>query len=216
MTKGGMPFITLSGGEGSGKSTAAKKLAAMILGLYEVSVFCTKQPGGTPFGSTLREILLHGNYPMSGYEELYLFSADRVHHAPIIREELAAGKLVICDRYADDTVAYQGYARGLDLKFVERTAWEAAMGVVPDRSYFLMVDPHTGLSRVAERPDRNTRFDDEKYEFHQKLFAGFEEIAAKNPDRVVLIDASRPKVEVFLTIFADIVANFNDVIEGKG
>ncbi|MBW6431791.1 dTMP kinase, partial [Patescibacteria group bacterium] len=128
------PFITLSGGEGAGKSTIAKNLASAILNLYEVSVFSTKQPGGTCFGSTLREILLNGEHEMSGYEELYLFSADRAHHAPIIREELTAGKVVICDRYADDTVAYQGYARGLDTRFVERTAWEAAMGMVPDRS----------------------------------------------------------------------------------
>lgn len=210
------PFITLSGGEGAGKSTVARALEVAIGELYKVAVFCTKQPGGTPFGSNLREILLHGKDRMSGYEELYLFSADRAHHAPIIRKELLAGKLVICDRYADDTVVYQGYARGLDLEFVERTAWDAAMGVLPDRSYFLMVDPKTGLSRVASRLDANTRFDDEGYEFHQKLFAGFEDIAAKNPERVVVVDASRPKAEVFLTILTDIVENFNDVLEKKG
>lgn len=207
-------FITLSGGEGSGKSTLACSLAVTIEALYGVSVYCTKQPGGTPFGAQLREILLHSTEGLSPLEELYLFCADRSYHAPIIEEHIMKGGVVICDRYADETVAYQGYGRGLDLSFVTERSWEAARGVTPDRSYFCMVDPDTGLARANRRADANTRFDDEKFEFHQRVFAGFEAIADENQGRVCVVDANPTRDVVFSEIFTDLTNTYRDILEG--
>lgn len=209
-------FITLSGGEGSGKSTIARSIADTIEQLYDLQVYLTKQPGGTPFGANLREILLHGKYPLSVHEELYLFCADRAHHAPVIEQELMANKLVICDRFADDTVVYQGYARGLDLDLVRQNAWKAARNVSPDHSFFLMVDPETGLRRVSSRPDPNTRFDDECLEFHQRLYAGFESEALRDPERVCMVDATRSRDEVFLEVLGSITTRYRNFFEQRG
>ncbi len=206
-------FITLSGGEGSGKSTQVRVLGAVLSDLYNIKVYCTKQPGGTPFGAQLREILLHSEKRLSPLDELNLFCTDRSHHAPIIEGHLMAGSVVICDCYADDNVAYQGYARGIDLGFVKERAWEAAHGVIPHRSYFCMVDPVTGIERTSSRKDTNTRFDNEQLEFHQRVFAGFEQIYEENPDRVRFIDANKKRDKVFHEIFEDITTNYGHILE---
>jgi len=188
-------FITFEGGEGSGKTTQLKALLAHVRALQGEAVQ-TRDPGGTAIGNQVRELLLNGdNVRMSALAELFLYEASRAQLVQeVIRPALAAGRIVLCDRFTDSTVAYQGYGRGLNLDLLEQLNAVAAVGLRPDLTFLLDLDPAVGLARAAERlahphqqPDR---LEGEVLEFHQRVRAGYRALAAREPERVVILDAT--------------------------
>jgi dTMP kinase len=194
-------FITFEGGEGSGKTTQLKALLAHVHARHGDAVQ-TRDPGGTAIGNQVRELLLNGdNVRMATLAELFLYEASRaqlVHE--VIRPALAAGRIVLCDRFTDSTFAYQKYDRGLDLGLVERLNTVAADGLRPDLTFLLDLDPAVGLVRAAERlahpRQQRDRLEGEVLEFHQRVRAGYRALAAREPDRVVVLDATLGIVEL--------------------
>ncbi|MDZ4168941.1 MAG: dTMP kinase [Coriobacteriia bacterium] len=182
-------FITFEGGEGTGKSTQIAALARRLQSAGVV-VRLLREPGGTAAGEAIRRILLDPDHDgLSARAELLLYEAARAQLvAEVIRPALEAGEVVICDRFFDSTTAYQGYARGLDLAEVRELHATATGGLSPDRTIVLDIDPAAGLARAtAHGADRLER---EDIEFHKRVREGFLAIAAAEPQRVRVIDAS--------------------------
>ena len=156
----------------------------------------TRDPGGTAIGNQVRELLLNGdNVRMSALAELFLYEASRAQLVQeVVRPALTAGRIVLCDRFTDSTFAYQGYGRGLDLDLVERLNAVAADGLRPDLTFLLDLDPAVGLARAAERlahpRQPRDRLEGEVLEFHQRVRAGYLALAAREPERVVVLDAT--------------------------
>lgn len=194
-------FITFEGGEGSGKTTQLKALLAHLRSAGR-DVVETRDPGGTPIGKQIRNLLLDREHAgMAPAAELLLYEASRaqlVHE--VIRPALSQGRIVLCDRFADSTVAYQGYGRGLDLDLIGRLNGLATEGLRPDLTFFLDLDPAMGLlratRRVAERQERHDRIEGEVLAFHQRVRSGYGAIAAAEPERVIVLDASRGMTEI--------------------
>lgn len=185
-------FITLEGGEGAGKTELARALAARLV---DVDVVVTFEPGGTPLGAVLRERLFDEAHPLSPWAETFLFLADRATHvSEVIRPALARGAAVICDRFADSTVAYQGYGRQLDPILIEALNRQAAGGLVPHLTFFLDVPIQQGLDRSQRA--REDRIGREPIDFHRRVAEGFKQLALKEPDRIHTLDAARPADEV--------------------
>jgi dTMP kinase len=201
-------FITLEGVEGSGKTTQAGLLAA---GLRErgYQVLATREPGGTKAGDAIRAIFLDPAVALHAEAELLLILADRAQHVrEQLRPALAQGMIVISDRYSDSTIAYQGYGRGLELAVLGRLNDFATGGTPPDLTFVLDCDAEAGLARTRQRmrgaectPDR---FEGERAEFHRRVRQGFLAIARAEPDRVNIVDATRPISEVTEAIIAAI------------
>ena len=186
-------FITFEGSEGSGKSTALRVVAAHLEN-QGVEVMTTREPGGGSMGPRVREILLHGG-DLDLRAEIFLFLADRAQHgAEVIRPALAAGKVVLCDRYADSTVAYQGHARGFDVERLREWNAIATGGLVPDLTLLFDLEPEIGLARIANKD----RLDAEPLEFHRRVRQGFLAEVARDPGRWVTLDAAQPPAEVAL------------------
>ena len=183
-------FIVFEGGEGAGKSTQETALAQW-LEERGMSVVRTREPGGTPAGEAIRTILLSNDYVgLTDRAEALLFAAARGEHAAqIIRPALQAGSIVVCDRYLDSSVAYQGYGRGLGPDYVRNLSLWATRDLVPDLTVLLDVDPSIGLSRV-QSPDR---LESEPIEYHQRVRQAFVEIAAANAERYLVVDADQDK-----------------------
>jgi dTMP kinase len=178
-------FITLEGTEGSGKTTAIKGIAE-VLRSEGHDVLVTREPGGSNIGPKIREILLGGD-AVSPLAELLLFLADRTQHVEqVIRPHLAKGGVVLCDRFRDSTVAYQGYARGFDVALLEQLNDVATLSLKPDLTLLFDIDPEVGLARQTDKD----RLDLEPLEFHQKVREGFLEIMKNEPERVIRVDAS--------------------------
>jgi dTMP kinase len=193
-------FITLEGIEGSGKSTQAAVLAD-ALRMRGNQVMVTREPGGTHTGELIRAIFLDSSVSLEGTAELLLILADRAQHVrEKLRPALAAGQIVISDRYADSTMAYQGYGRGLDLKLVGNLNRLASDELTPDLTVVLDCSAEIGLARTKARAKlttpRRDRFEAEPLEFHRRVCEGFRAIAREEPSRVVLVDsnAEPPKV----------------------
>ena len=178
-------FITLEGGEGSGKSTQAKALAGRLQERgYDVCL--THEPGGTELGRAVQR-LLEGDGAPAPLAELLLFVADRAQHVrEVIAPALAAGKVVVCDRFADSTLAYQGYGRGLDFGLIRGLNDEATRGLKPHVTLLLDVSPKVGLAREGAQLDVTGR---ESIEFHERVREGFLVLAKEEPERFVVIDA---------------------------
>ena len=192
-------FIAFEGGEGAGKSTQ-EALLAQRLTAQGVSITRTREPGGTPAAEQMRTVVLSPeNAGLDDRAEALLFAASRADHAArIIRPALERGDVVICDRYLDSSVAYQGVGRELGEQEVRDLSLWATRGLVPDLTIVLDVDPEIGLSRRPE-PDR---LEAEPLEYHRLVRAAFVCFAQKDPQHYLLIDASRPVDEIADVIYA--------------
>ena len=205
-------FISFEGGEGCGKSTQIRLLAA-ALEAQGHSVLMTREPGGTPLGEALRDLLQHNpaGEQMVPEAELLLFAASRAQLArEVIQPALQAGKIVLCDRYLDSTTVYQGVARKLDAQAVAAINNFAVGSVRPDRTFLLDLDPKTGLERVRARTEgKLDRMEDQASTFFEAVRQGFLALAAKEPERVQVIDASLSVDAMQSTILTAIKALLN-------
>lgn len=187
-------LVTLEGGEGCGKSSQAEALAA-LLRAQDYTVTVTREPAGTELGRTVMSLFRQGA-AVTPQAELFLFEAARAQHVrEVIRPALERGEVVLCDRYTDSTLAYQGYGRGLSLDHIRAVNHIATEGLVPHFTVLLDVPPETGLARKDHH-----RLDDsiggEPLEFHERVRQGFLELAQREPQRIVVVDAFLPLDEV--------------------
>jgi len=186
-------FITLEGPEGAGKSSQIHPLAD-FLRRQGYEVVTTREPGGTSIGDQIRACLHDtANTAMIPLTEVLLYAASRAQLvAEVIRPELAAGRIVVCDRYADSTLAYQGFGRGLDMQMLAGLTALATGGLKPDLTLLLDIDVVEGLARRLNEGEEMNRLDLEAIDFHNRVRAGYLGLAAQEPERWVRIDASRP------------------------
>lgn len=190
-------FITLEGGEGTGKSTQAKRLAAK-LGERGIDAIVTREPGGSAGAEQIRELFVHGEPGRwSALTETLLVFAARVDHVEkTIKPALTSGKWVICDRFTDSTYAYQGVARGTDREIIRRVQSAAIGDFKPGLTLVLDLPVSVGLERAKARSGSENRFEQFDAAFHEKLRQAFLDIAKKNGDRCVVIDASGSEEQV--------------------
>lgn len=191
-------FFSFEGGEGAGKSTQIKALAQWLRNQGQM-VLVTRQPGGSDYGRRIRALILehHPDEPLSSRAELFLYLADRAQHVDtVIRPALAQGTVVLCDRYADSTLAYQGYGRGLPLQELKMLNHLATGGLQPERTFWLDLDPVLGHARIGVRAGKD-RMESETLEFHQRVRQGYAALAAEEPKRWFQVDASLSQREVF-------------------
>lgn len=198
-------FISFEGGDGSGKTTQLKLLEAYLATQGKVCL-CTREPGGTTLGGMIRRLLLEvGRGEISAPTEVFLYLADRAQHVhEVIHPALEEGKLVLCDRFTDSTLAYQGYGRGIDLGMLRRLNQVASRGVAPDLTLLLDLPAAVGLSRTRDRLSRGgamggqpeDRFEQEKLEFHERVRSGFLRLARAEPERIVVFDGLLPTSEI--------------------
>ncbi|HUE38067.1 MAG TPA: dTMP kinase [Candidatus Binatia bacterium] len=187
-------FITIEGIEGSGKTTQVRLLAA-ALEKDGRRVRLTREPGGTKLGADIRELLLHSSTPVGRLAELYLILADRAEHVDtVIVPALGAGEIVLCDRFSDSTLAYQAYGRELPLDAVRSAEAAARQGVLPDLTFVLDCPVAIGLARTLRRRGEAAvdRFEGEPPDFHEKIRQGFLALARESPQRIRVIDSTRP------------------------
>jgi dTMP kinase len=186
-------FITFEGGEGAGKTTQIARVAE-VLRAKGFEVLTTREPGGNESAEKIRALLLNSEEadwrPLT---ELLLISAARHEHVvKTILPALNAGKVVLCDRFTDSTLAYQGYAGGLPPSIIEEMNALATEGLQPDITLFFDVPPSVGLHRSKKRGGVSDHFEDKDRLFHEKLYAGFKEMVQHNPKRFTVIDATQP------------------------
>lgn len=187
-------FISLEGGEGAGKSTLADGLEERLRAAGR-AVLRTREPGGTTFGESVRALVLDpGHSEVSPWAELFLMLAARAQLVQErIRPALDRGEVVLCDRFADASVAYQGVGRDLGFEAVRELNRRATGGCMPDLTLWLDLDPRSGRARQSGEADRMER---ENFGFHDRVREGYRRVAEAEPDRVRRIDASRPVAEV--------------------
>jgi dTMP kinase len=189
-------FVTFEGVDGSGKSTQLARVAARLaaLGLDPV---LTREPGGTPLAEGIRAVLLDPAGRPGPLAEAHLIEAARVDLvAHVIAPALAAGRMVLCDRHADSTIAYQGFGRGLDVEMLRSWNRAATSGLTPDLTLLYDLDPAAGLERRAAAAEGSNRIDREPLDFHLRVRRGFLDLARHEPDRIVVIDASGDPREI--------------------
>lgn len=192
-------LITFEGGEGAGKTTLINHLYGSLAAEGR-SVLKTRQPGGTPLGAKIRELLLTPTqHPISSRAELLLFLADRAQHVDeCIVPALEKNTIILCDRYCDSTMAYQGAARGLDPETLEELCLFSTKGVEPDLTLYLDIEPEKGFERV-QKERKCDRIEQETLEFHHRIRNCYLEIAEKEPHRFFILDASCSAEEVYQT-----------------
>jgi dTMP kinase len=198
-----VPFITFEGIEGCGKTTQLQRLAAR-LGARAV---LTREPGGTAIGGAIRQVLLdpasRGLTPMA---ELLLYFADRAQNvAEVVRPGLAAGRVVLCDRHVESSLAYQGYGRGLPLEAIRELSTLATGGLRPDVIVLVDVPVEVGLARVGRR-GAHDRLEAEVREFHDRVREGYEALVAEEPSRWLRVDGTAPPDAVFEALWAGLAA----------
>lgn len=200
-------FITFEGIEGCGKTTQARRFVKRLK-KRGISLITTLEPGGTRVGRDIRKILLDTrNKNLSPFAELILYAADRAQHVvEIIKPALDEGKWVVCDRFLDATVVYQGIARGQDMELIRILNEKATQGIRPDITYLLDCPVDMGLARALKRNEAESqkgqdRFEREALDFHKAVREGYLALARENQDRFVVIDATLPKDEVEGEIF---------------
>jgi len=210
-------FVTFEGVEGCGKSTQISRLTRELRE-RGFDALATKEPGGTALGMRLRSLLLRDEGTRIDPEaELLLYAADRAQHVrEVIAPALAAGRMVLCDRYLDATLAYQGYGRGLDLRIVLDVHRHAPLDLRPDRTVLLDLDPGLAVARARRRNERQGlvtaegRFERETAEFHQRVREGYLSLARQAPERFRVIDASGAEADVA----ARVEAALEDLLPG--
>ena len=195
-------FITFEGVEGSGKSTQAK-LLKQNLEERGFKVSLTREPGWGTIGNLIRKLILEErDLDIHPYAELYLFCADRAQHvAEYIKPRLERGEFVICDRFTDSTIVYQGYGRKLDTYFVKKVAEASALGIKPDITFLLNLPVRTGLKRLQNR-EEISKLDEEPIEFHELIRQGYISEANLNKSRIKIINADTKIEEIQNKILA--------------
>ncbi len=196
-------FVVFEGVEGSGKTTQLQRLHQWLLTdvkmrIPDLSVVNTREPGGTALGTGIRQLLLSqaSSEAIVDRAELLLYAADRSQHVEsFLKPYLTKQAIILCDRYTDSTIAYQGYGRGLDLDLIQQVNQLATNGLTSDLTIWLDVDAATGLSRVQQRGNAD-RIERAALAFHQRVQAGYQQLADQYPDRIVRIDASLSVAEV--------------------
>ncbi|WP_042201173.1 dTMP kinase [Paenibacillus camerounensis] len=187
-------FITLEGGDGAGKTTVLGRVAAYLQN-HSMPYIITREPGGIEIAEKIRSIILDpAHTAMDARTEALLYAAARSQHlAEVVEPALQQGLTVLCDRFVDSSLVYQGHARGLGIEQVRNINEFATGGRKPDLTFYLDVDPEIGLSRIAANQDREVnRLDLEKLDFHQKVREGYQLVVQSDPERVVVLDANRP------------------------
>jgi dTMP kinase len=189
-------FLTFEGGEGSGKSTQARLLAEALQSAGR-TVCLTREPGGCPSAEAVRALVFTSGMHFTPTAELLLMCAARAEHvAHTIRPALARGEIVICDRFSDSTRVYQGAASGVDPAAIAAVNAVATGGLVPDLTLFLDIPPEEGLRRIQAAARATNAFDARPLDFHRKIRAGFQDLAAREPQRIRVVDAQRPVTDV--------------------
>ena len=183
-------FISIEGPDGSGKSTQIENIRKFFEE-KNIEIVFTREPGGTPIGERIREIILDNSFKeMDSMTEAMLYAASRAQHvAQIIKPALDQGKVVVCDRFVDSSLAYQGYGRHLG-DAVEVINGYAVNGCMPDITFLMKVDPNVGKHRIQENRDTQDRLEHEKMAFHREVYRGYLDLEKKYPTRIVGIDAS--------------------------
>lgn len=211
-------FITMEGGEGAGKSSILASIGAYLT-TRGCEVVATREPGGIPIAEQIRSVILDtNNTKMDGRTEALLYAAARSQHyaekiAPAIRE----GKTVLCDRFIDSSLAYQGYARGLGIEDIRLINEFAIDNVLPDLTIYLDVDPEVGLRRIHQHGNREiNRLDLESLAFHQNVREGYLALVRRFPERIVPVDANRTMDEVFADVKRALDRFFADKNVPKG
>lgn len=196
-------LITIEGIDGSGKSSAAQALYTTLLAHYDVLL--TKEPGATSLGKQLRALLQGRTFALYPKAEFLLFAADRAQHIEeIVLPALREGKIVISDRMADSSRAYQGFGRGLDDQWIRSINEWAMNGIQPDITIYLKIDYQTAFKRLALRQEAATVFEQEKAAFFDRVIMGFEKIFSERSN-VITIDASLPQEEVQQEVYARVL-----------
>jgi dTMP kinase len=205
-------FITFEGPEGSGKTTQSIQLKEALVE-RDYAVLWTREPGGTRIAEQIREVLHRpDNQEMAPTAEILLYSAARAQHTiEKIRPALAAGQIVLCDRYYDSTLAYQGYGRGLDLATLRLVTQFATGGLVPDLTLYFDLDPEEGLQRrQRDQAAEWNRLDGEALAFHRRVHEGYQQLIVAEPGRWVVVDAARAveavQAEVLQVVLARLAA----------
>ena len=206
-----LPFITFEGSEGSGKSTQAERLAAR---LQRCGLPCilTREPGGTPIGESIRDLLqfVPHNSNMTPETELLLFEASRGQLVrEVIKPALERGLCVIADRFSDSTTVYQGAARKLDRETIERLNAFAVGDCVPDITFVLDVDAATAESRMQREPRKADRMEQQPAEFYERVREGYRDLAAHEPKRIVLVNGSRDPAQIESEVWERLCSRFS-------
>jgi len=189
-------FISFEGGEGSGKSTQIKLLAKKLSKKRKVII--TREPGGTKDAEKIRNLIVKDkNQKWSGtVETILLFAARKDHVDKVIMPNLKKGYWVLCDRYIDSTIAYQGHGKKVDLKVINSLNKTLIKNLVPSITFLLDIDPKTGLARSKRKGNNDLRYENMHINFHRKVRTSFLKIAKINKNRIKVIDASQKKVEI--------------------
>jgi dTMP kinase len=201
-------FITFEGPDGSGKSTQVKQLAE-YLEMHGCPVLLTREPGGTTIGEQIRQVVLSKqSQQISRETEALLFSAARAQIvAEVIKPALASGKIVLCDRYSDSTMAYQGYGLGLDLTELQAITRFATSGLVPNLTFYIDVPVSVGIAR--KQPGQVNRLDEKEIAYHEKVRAGFLKLAKAEPSRWIILDGMQPLDLVQMEIRTRVMRELN-------
>ncbi|MUL38070.1 dTMP kinase [Gloeocapsopsis dulcis] len=204
-------LIVFEGVEGCGKTTQLQRSHQWLKS--SLSVIVTREPGGTHLGSELRQLLLTTpKQPICNSTELLLYAADRAQHVEeVLKPELANGMMILCDRYVDSTMAYQGYGRGLSRSLIEQLNNIATGGLESDLTLWLDIDVTVSLARKQQGASGGDRIEQEKIDFHRRVQQGYTELAQANPQRIVRIDASCNEAEVQKQIQQILLQRFPEI-----
>ncbi|MBD1844346.1 dTMP kinase [Cyanobacteria bacterium FACHB-63] len=190
-------LIVFEGIEGCGKTTQLERLRQWLTSSVSVEVISTREPGGTQLGGGIRQLLLHSDEELiHDRAELLLYAADRAQHVEtFLRPHLERGAIILCDRYTDSTIAYQGYGRGLDRTLIDQLNQVATDGLQSNLTIWLDIDVEAGFERMKQRGKRD-RIEQASLEFHHRVRQGFAALAQENSDRIVRIDGSGSELTV--------------------
>lgn len=205
-------FITFEGPDGAGKTTQFNRLS-QYLKQQGFDPIVTREPGGTPIGEKIRELLLDTeNKEMDPAAEMLLYAASRAQHvSQVIKPALEMGKIVLCDRFVDSSAAYQGVGRGLGIETVEAVNLPALHGIEPDLTLFFNLSPEEGLKRRFRDSQKGDRLEQEQMDFHQKVYRGFCILRDRYPQRIREIDASQSEENIFRVVLEAV----KQLISGK-